>query len=151
MSRLSFNLKVICNLEEFIQGAILMRKVDVTCAIIIFNNQTLVVQRNENMDLPLKWEFPGGKIERGESEEDCIKREIREELNIELELISRLTPSRYDYPSISVQLIPFLAKYVQGELKLSEHKQYLLLSMDKLEKLDWAEADIPILAEYLNL
>lgn len=128
-----------------------MRKVDVTCAIIIFNNQTLVVQRNENMDLPLKWEFPGGKIERGESEEDCIKREIREELNIELELISRLTPSRYDYPSISVQLIPFLAKYVQGELKLSEHKQYLLLSKDKLEKLDWAEADIPILAEYLNL
>lgn len=128
-----------------------MRKVDVTCAIIIFNNQTLVVQRNENMDLPLKWEFPGGKIERGESEEDCIKREIREELNIEIELISRLTPSRYDYPSISVQLIPFLAKYVQGELKLSEHKQYLLLSKDKLEKLDWAEADIPILAEYLNL
>ena len=63
-----------------------------TCAIISFDEKTLVVQRNETMALPLKWEFPGGKIEPAESEEDCIIREIKEELNIKIELISRLTP-----------------------------------------------------------
>lgn len=128
-----------------------MKEIDVTCAIILFKDETLVVQRNEDMNLPLKWEFPGGKIEQGESEEECIKREIQEELNIEIELISKLTPSRFDYPNLSVQLIPFLAQYVKGEIKLSEHKQYLLLTKDKLKSLNWAEADIPILNEYLNL
>ena len=128
-----------------------MKKIDVTCAIILFKDETLVVQRNEGMDLPLKWEFPGGKIEQGESEEECIKREIKEELNIEIELILRLSPSQFDYPNFSIQLIPFLAHYKKGDLKLSEHKQYLLLTKDKLKNLDWAEADIPILNEYINL
>ncbi|WP_251795780.1 MULTISPECIES: NUDIX domain-containing protein [unclassified Arenibacter] len=70
-----------------------MNKIIVTCAIIESENQVLVVQRSENMKLPLKWEFPGGKIEKGESEQDCLIREIREELNIEIELMKRLTPS----------------------------------------------------------
>ena len=61
-----------------------MKTIDVTCAIISFNNKILVVQRSENMKLPLKWEFPGGKIENGESEKECIKREIKEKLNIKI-------------------------------------------------------------------
>lgn len=128
-----------------------MTTINVTCAIININNKTLVVQRSEHMKLPLKWEFPGGKVEVGESEEACIKREIKEELNIEIELISRLTPSIFDYPNLSVQLIPFLAEYIEGEIILSEHKQYQLLTKDKLQELDWAEADVPILNEYLSL
>jgi len=128
-----------------------MKIIDVTCAIISFNDKTLVVQRDENMKLPLKWEFPGGKIEKGESEQDCIKREIKEELNIEIELISKLTPSKFDYPNFSIQLIPFTANYIRGDIKLTEHKQYLLLNKDKLKILDWAQADIPILNEYLGL
>lgn len=127
-----------------------MNTIDVTCAIINLKNKTLVVQRSEHMKLPLKWEFPGGKVEVGESEEACIKREIKEELNIEIELISRLTPSIFDYPNLSVQLIPFLAEYIEGEIILSEHKQYQLLTKDKLHDLDWAEADVPILNEYLS-
>lgn len=128
-----------------------MKKIDVSCAIISFNDKTLVVQRSADMKLPLKWEFPGGKVESGESEEECIKREIKEELNIEIELISKLSPSQFDYPNFSIQLIPFLAHYVKGELVLSEHKQYLLLTKEKLKDLDWAEADIPVLEEYLGL
>ena len=128
-----------------------MNTINVTCAIININNKTLVVQRSEHMKLPLKWEFPGGKVEVGESEEACIKREIKEELNIEIELISRLTPSIFEYPNLSFQLIPFLAEYIEGEIILSEHKQYQLLTKDKLQELDWAEADVPILNEYLSL
>lgn len=123
----------------------------VTCAIVEFKNKTLVVQRGRNMKLPLKWEFPGGKIEKGESEEECIKREIKEELRIEIELIKRLTPSKFSYPNITVNLVPFVANYVNGDIKLLEHRQYKLLTKDKLMDLDWAEADIPILKEYLSL
>ena len=128
-----------------------MGLINVTCAIILMGEKTLVVQRNENMLLPLKWEFPGGKIEKEESEEDCILREIKEELNINIELISRLTPSNFDYPNFSIQLIPFTAKYLDGNIKLSDHKQYQLLKKDELKDLDWAKADIPILNEYLEL
>lgn len=128
-----------------------MKKIQVACAIIILEEKILVVQRSDTMSLPLKWEFPGGKIESGESDEECIKREIIEELNIKIELISRLTPSRHNYPDFQIELIPFLAKYIDGVIKLTEHKKYLLLKKYELSDLDWAEADIPILNEYLNL
>jgi 8-oxo-dGTP diphosphatase len=128
-----------------------MKKLKVTCAIILKDKKILVVQRSENMKLPLKWEFPGGKMENGENEENCIKREIREELNIEIELISQLTPIHFDYSNFSIELIPFVANYLQGNIELTEHKQYLFLQKEELAKLDWAEADIPILNEFLSL
>jgi 8-oxo-dGTP diphosphatase len=128
-----------------------MKKIQVTCAIILLNNKVLVVQRSEAMSLPLKWEFPGGKIEKGETAENCIKREIKEELNIEIELMSRLSPSIFDYPNFSIELIPFRANYKDGDIKLAEHKQFLMLEKEKLSALDWAEADIPILNEFLGL
>ncbi|MBF6611236.1 MAG: NUDIX domain-containing protein [Chryseobacterium sp.] len=127
-----------------------MDKISVTCAIIIKDKKVLVVQRSEAMKLPLKWEFPGGKIESDESEEECIKREIIEEIGIEIELISRLTPSIHSYSSFQIELIPFLANYTKGNIKLTEHKKYLLLEKDELKELDWAEADIPILNEFLK-
>ena len=128
-----------------------MKLIDVTCAIITINGKTLAVQRSEKMKLPLKWEFPGGKIEAGESEEECIKREIREELNIEIEILKRLSPSSFDYGDFSIRLIPFLADYVSGEIILKEHSQCLLLENDELRNLDWAEADIAIVNEFISL
>ncbi len=128
-----------------------MKAIDVTCAIIIINGKTLVVQRSAEMKMPLKWEFPGGKIEAGESEKECIKREIREELNIEIEINRKLRVSRYDYDSFSIQLIPFIADYVEGEIYLKEHSQYLLLDKNELSELDWAEADISIVKEFISL
>ena len=128
-----------------------MAKLKVTCAIIYFGEKILAVQRSEKMHLPLKWEFPGGKIEENESEQDCIKREIKEEINIEIDLVKRLTPSYFNYPNISIELIPFIANYINGEIILNEHKQYLLLKKQELLSLDWAEADIPILKELQNL
>jgi 8-oxo-dGTP diphosphatase len=68
-----------------------MNAIKVTCAIILIGEKVLAVQRSETMSLPLKWEFPGGKIEPNESEKDCIKREIKEELDIEIGIIKRLT------------------------------------------------------------
>lgn len=103
------------------------------------------------MKLPLKWEFAGGKIEAGESEEDCIKREVLEELNIHIEVKKRLTPVTHAYSNFKIELIPFFADYLSGELKLKEHTEYVLADKKELLLLDWAEADIPIVEELLAL
>lgn len=123
----------------------------VTCAIIVIDNKFLVTQRSEKMKLPLKWEFPGGKLEENETEIDCIKREINEEINIDIEVLTKLSSSVYDYGTFKVNLIPFIAKYVSGKIKLAEHKDYKLLEKAELLSLDWAEADLPIVEEFLKL
>jgi len=128
-----------------------MSRIRVTCAIIEINSQLLVVQRSEEMRLPLKWEFPGGKIEQGESAEECIKREIQEELNLEIEILERLSSSYFDYPEISIELIPFVVTPTNGHLNLSEHKDFIFINRQDLTDLDWAEADLPIIREYLKM
>jgi 8-oxo-dGTP diphosphatase len=123
---------------------------DVTCAIIIKDGRILATRRSEVMNLPLKWEFPGGKIEDGETAEGCLHRELKEELNIEIEILKKLDDQPYDYDDFSINLVPFLARYISGDLVLSEHKEYLWLPKEELVYLDWAPADIPVLMEFLN-
>ena len=124
-----------------------MNYLQVTCAVILIENKILAVQRGEQMNLPLKWEFPGGKIEPNESEEECIKREVKEELNIEIVLLKKLSTSFHVYPNYSIELIPFVAQYLSGTLVLKEHQSYKLLKLSELGNLDWAEADIPIVKQ----
>jgi 8-oxo-dGTP diphosphatase len=125
--------------------------VNVTCAIILFGNKILVAQRSEKMKLPLKWEFPGGKVEQNENNEECIVREIREEINIEIEIVKKLTNSIYDYGTFKINLIPFIANYISGAIKLVEHKDYRLLDKSELMNLDWAAADLPIVEELIKM
>lgn len=123
----------------------------VTCAIIHYKGKILAVQRSATMPLPGKWEFPGGKIEEGETEENCIVREIKEELNIDVDLGERLPSVVHNYPARSIELIPFMAEYRSGEIRLTEHQQYRLLAKAELETLDWAEADIPIVKAVMEI
>ena len=125
--------------------------VDVICAIILVNDKVLVTQRSATMKMPFKWEFPGGKLESDESEIDCIKRELKEELNIEISIINKLTNTTHDYGHVQINLIPFVVKYLSGEIILAEHLQYKLLALTELEYLDWAEADLPVLKEFQQL
>jgi len=124
--------------------------IDVTCAIIIKEDKVLVTQRSEKMNLPLKWEFPGGKIEPNETAIDCINREIKEELNIEVEIFKMLNQKQFDYEMFSIILIPFLSYYLSGDIILSEHKDYKWLKRDELQFIDWAPADILVLEEFLK-
>jgi 8-oxo-dGTP diphosphatase len=124
--------------------------INVTCAIIFHQSKVLVTQRSEIMKLPLKWEFPGGKQNPEETPEVCIKREIMEELNIEVEIVQRLRDSKYDYPTFTINLIPFVAQLKAGELILREHKDFQWLLPKDLKDLDWALADIPVLEQFMK-
>jgi 8-oxo-dGTP diphosphatase len=125
--------------------------IEVTCALIIDNQNLLfAAQRSITMNLPLKWELPGGKIEPNETAEECLIREIKEELNIEVEIIDNLIPNTHNYPSITIRLIPFICKQTGGEIILKEHVNFKWLNTNELLDLDWADADIPILKNYLN-
>lgn len=125
--------------------------INVTCAIIIKDNKILVAQRSEKMKMSLKWEFPGGKLEPGETDIECIIREIKEELNIEIVVVKELQNRIYDNGDYKINLIPFVAFYSSGEIRLAEHKQFRLLKLSELLDLDWSEADLPIVKELLNL
>lgn len=128
-----------------------MLTIDVTCAIIVENQKVLCVQRSENMTLPLKWELPGGKVELNETPEECLIREIQEELGIMIEIKKKLDNNVHRYSkNLTINLIPFLCQIQEGNLTLKEHRQGKWLEKSQLEDLDWAEADIPIVRYYVN-
>ena len=123
----------------------------VGCAIIESAGRILATQRSATMSLPLKWEFPGGKMLDGESPEACIHRELREELEVAVSIGAALAPTTHHYPSFTVTLYPLLCTIESGTLTLHEHHAAAWLAPEELSTLDWAEADLPILAAYLAM
>jgi 8-oxo-dGTP diphosphatase len=113
------------------------------------DEKILAVQRSETMPQPLQWEFPGGKIKTGESEEDSLIRELKEELDITIKPLKRLMPNTHHYPDKSIELIPFVCEIVEGSIVLHEHKTMQWLKREELMNLNWCEADIPIAKQIL--
>jgi len=124
------------------------KQIYVSCAIIEQDGLVFVAQRSTVMALPLKWEFPGGKIKKGESPTACLQREISEELGVNIQIVQKLPESTYQYPEFTVTLYPFVCTILKGKIKLSEHADMIWLPPRKLAELDWAEADLPIVASY---
>ncbi|CAM4247351.1 (deoxy)nucleoside triphosphate pyrophosphohydrolase [Gillisia hiemivivida] len=123
----------------------------VSCAIIEMEGKILCAQRSEIMKLPLKWEFPGGKKEKNESYKECLKREIKEELDLEIEIVERLPSFTYRFLNKErIKLIPFRCKALSRDINLTEHQEIKWLGKEQLKKLDWAEADIPIVNYYIQ-
>ncbi|MGB8489858.1 MAG: (deoxy)nucleoside triphosphate pyrophosphohydrolase [Bacteroidales bacterium] len=123
----------------------------VTCAIIRNEeNEILVVQRGEKSDHPLKWEFPGGKLKEGETSEECIIREIREELSMELIICRQLQDVEYDYGIKQVKLIPFVCDSLDELPVLSEHLAFKWLTPGRLMEIDFAGADVIVARNYLQ-
>lgn len=124
------------------------RHVHVACAIIERDGLVLSALRSASMNLPLKWEFPGGKIEAGEGREECLRRELVEEMGVEIEVGRPLAPATHDYPSFTVTLYPFVCSILSGEITLFEHSAISWLPASRMGELDWADADLPVIAEY---
>jgi len=114
---------------------------DVCCAIIVNGNLMLAVQRGPESSQPLQWEFPGGKIKSAENAEQCIIREIQEELSVQIGELAQLEPIEFDYGTKQIRLIPFLCKISSGEIFLTEHISMRWFSFKEWEEIDWAAAD----------
>ncbi|MBJ6120053.1 (deoxy)nucleoside triphosphate pyrophosphohydrolase [Pontibacter sp. BT310] len=125
--------------------------IKVVCAIIENEGTVLITQRSSRMAQPLLWEFPGGKVEVGESEVEALIREIQEELNLLIVPRERLTPVLHYYSSRAIELIPYTCSLQNGNILLAEHQAYSWASLDVLANYSWCPADIPIVEEYLHL
>jgi 8-oxo-dGTP diphosphatase len=126
--------------------------IPVTCAIIRNeDNEVLVVQRGDKTDHPYKWEFPGGKLGDGETEEECIIREIREELSMEMIISARLEPVIHDYGNKKIKLIPFICDTLDELPVMSEHIDFKWISPEDLVKVDFCEADVTVAGRYLEI
>lgn len=129
----------------------IMAHIHVACALIEQDGRVLAAQRSASMSMPLKWEFPGGKIHEGESAEACLKREVREELGIGVAVGRPLAVVTHRYPALTVTLYPFRCSILAGTITLHEHAALAWLMPEELHALDWADADLPVLDEYREM
>ena len=123
--------------------------IDVTCAIIISDGIVLIAQRGAGMVRAGRWEFPGGKIVEGESREECIVREIKEELSIDIAVIEWLTPVEHSYPDVRIRLMPCFAEITGGTINLTEHSKYEWVKAENLLTYDLSPADVAVVEQVL--
>lgn len=117
--------------------------INVVAAIIRDDNKIFATQRGYG-EFKGGWEFPGGKIESGETPEQALVREIREELETEIAVGEMLDTIEYDYPNFHLSMKCFWAEIVSGELVLKEHEDAKWLTKDKIDTVEWLPADVEL-------
>jgi MutT/NUDIX family protein len=117
--------------------------IHVVAAAIEKDGEIFCAQRPENKSLGGLWEFPGGKLEPGETPEEALIREIQEELNSTIEILSYINEASYDYDFGTVIMKTYHAKLISGNLELLEHQNSTWLAPQDLKTLDWAPVDRP--------
>lgn len=119
--------------------------IKVAAAIIKSGEHILIAQRKATDRVPLMWEFPGGKIEEGETPEECLKREIKEELNIDISVHNFFESSIYSYDHGTIELLAYFATYDRKQkIKLFSHAAVEWVQVGSLDNFEFAPADIPI-------
>jgi 8-oxo-dGTP diphosphatase len=124
------------------------KNLKVTCAVIFFGGKVFAARRGMTMNQPLRWEFPGGKIEQGETEPQCLVRELSEELEINVEVLEKLPAFTHHYTEFSIELIPFVCRVNDPQHLACEHDQTGWFTAAQLKELDWAPADVQVM-EYV--
>ena len=129
-----------------------MKTIQVVAAVLFWQGKVLCVQRaqHEREYVSLKWEFPGGKVEVGESREEALVREIREELSVDIKVSEFLMTVEHTYPDFHLTMHVFKCVLDQGEMILNEHVSLKWLSIDELDQLDWAAADAPVVESLMQ-
>lgn len=117
--------------------------IPVVGAVIIRDNTVLAALRGPTMSLPGLWEFPGGKIESGESHAEALVREISEELGCVIEVGGRITTTEHAYDFATIKLTTFYASLIAGTPAASEHTELKWLPLHQLCEVEWAPADLP--------
>ena len=126
------------------------KTIEVVAAIIIRDGKLFATQRGYG-EWKDWWEFPGGKIEPEESQEDALKREIREELATEIEVGTLLSTVEYDYPKFHLTMHCYLCTIISGELSLLEHEDARCLTTDELDSVKWLPADKDVIEKLITI
>lgn len=119
-----------------------MKEIEVVAAIIVANARVLATQRGYG-DLAGGWEFPGGKVESGETNEEALVREIHEELDARIEVKQPLTTVEYQYPTFFLRMHCYLC-HLESDITLLEHQASKWVSKDDIDTLEWLPADIEV-------
>ena len=125
------------------------KRIQVVAAIICKDREIFATQRGYGVYKDW-WEFPGGKIETGETPEQALAREIREELAVEITVGDRLTEVEYDYPEFHLSMACYWCSVEKGHLTLLEHEAARWLSLHDLRQVKWLPADIQVLEAIEN-
>ena len=127
-----------------------MKQIEVVAALIYKDEAYFATQRGYG-EFEGMWEFPGGKIEPGESSEDALKREIQEELGIDITIDEFLCTTNYDYPSFHLTMHCYICSIEAGEIVLREHKSARWLTPEELGGVEWLPADKDVILRLNNL
>ena len=123
-----------------------MKTIKVVAAIIIEDGKVFATQRGYG-EFKDGWEFPGGKTEPDETSEDAVVREIKEELDTEVEVIELLDTVEYDYPKFHLSMDCFICRIKSGDLVLKEHEAAKWLTKETLDSVDWLPADLGLVGK----
>lgn len=121
-----------------------MKTIKVVAAVIKRNNKIFVTQRGYG-EFKDGWEFPGGKVEKGETKEEALIREIKEELDTVIKVDSYLDTIEYDYPDFHLSMDCFICSIVEGNLVLKEHEDSKWIKKEEIDTLNWLPADLVII------
>ena len=120
------------------------KMIRVTAAILVHNGRILIAQRRSPDSLAGKWEFPGGKIERHETPQLCLVREMKEEFDIDVAVGEFFDESQYRDESGKIQLLAYHATWKSGRISLKAHAAIRWVSVNQMQAIEFAPADIPI-------
>ena len=124
--------------------------ITVVAALINFDGKYLIARRSTGSEEVLgKWEFPGGKVEKDETEEHAIERELKEEFGMDIKALRFVTNNICEYPSKTIDLRLYECEYISGEFDLHDHSEYKLVKKEEIVLNDLCPADIP-LAEFVK-
>ena len=124
--------------------------IEVTAAILNKDGWLLIAQRKSTGKLPNKWEFPGGKVEPGETPENCLKREMQEEFNINVSVGNYLGESIYHYDHGSIKLLAYRTNWIDGKFTVRDHQAIEWVGIDDITDYDFAPADEPFVEKLVS-
>lgn len=119
----------------------------VTAAVLMDNGKVFIAQRAAEDPLPHKWEFPGGKMEEGETPQQCLKREMKEEFGMDVSVMEFFGESVYHYEHGSIRLVAYVTQWEGGECKPTVHQACRWIPLNELPDYDFAPADVPFVAK----
>ena len=128
----------------------IIKSIEVVAAVIFKGDKIFATQRGYG-EFKDGWEFPGGKMEVGESREDALKRELREELNVKIKVESLIKTVEYDYPNFHLNMHSFKSKLKKGEPELLEHEAARWVSKGEIDNIAWLPADVEIIEQVKNI